>query len=89
MVGLMGEDGRTNIGRFGEQGHSLLLQNFGYGVASVAFETFSKSVSKISEVGVFSNELYCTLGGGHIVVRIIDIFVEGLVKYYLLLYIAI
>ena len=55
MVELMGEDGRTNIGRFGEQRHSLLLQNFGYCVASVAFETFSKSVGKISEIGVFSD----------------------------------
>lgn len=79
---LMGEDGRTNIGTFGEQGHPLLLQNFSYGVASFAFETFSKSVGKISEVGVFSNELYCTLRGGHIVVGIVHILVEGLVKYY-------
>ena len=78
----MGEDGRTNIGTFGEQRHPLLLQNFSYGVASVAFETFSESIGEISEVGVFSDELHCTLRGRHIVVRIIDIFIEGLIEYY-------
>ena len=78
----MGKNGRTNIGTFGEQGHPLLLQNFSYGVASVAFESFGKSVSEIPEVGVFSDELHCTLRGGHIVVGIVHILVEGLVKYY-------
>ena len=76
----MGEDGRTDVGRFGEQGHSLLLQNFGYGIASIAFEAFGKSISEISEVGIFSDQLHSTLGGGHIVVRVVDILVESLVK---------
>ena len=78
----MGEYGRTNVGRFGEQGHSLLLKNFSYGVASVAFETFSKGVSEISEIGVFTDKLYGTLGGAHVVVRVVDITVEVLVKNY-------
>ena len=85
----MGEDRRTNVGAFRKQCHSLLFKNFSYSVTSVAFETFGKSVSKISEVGLFAAQLNCTLRGGHIVVRIIDIFIEGLVKYYSLLYITI
>ena len=85
----MGKDGRTDIGTFGEQGHPLLLQNFSYGVSGVAFVTFSKGVSEISEIGVFTDKLYCTLGGAHVVVRVVDITVEVLVKNCLVLHIAI